>query len=76
MGQLIDGVWHDTGTIRSQPVAASNAQKQSGVTGSRQTAAPGQPGKPALPPSAIVIIYTFRWPPWAHRTLLMRQLKG
>ena len=50
MGQLIDGVWHDTGTIPNQPVGNFNVLHRLSVTGSPQMARLARPVKVALLP--------------------------
>ncbi|MEH2920549.1 glutathione S-transferase family protein [Samsonia erythrinae] len=77
MGQLVDGVWHDTwyethatgGHFKRSESAFRNWITPDG--------APGQTGKGGFPAqSGRYHLYVSLACPWAHRTLLMRQLKG
>lgn len=62
MGQLIDGVWHDTGTTPNQPVENFNVLHRLSVTGSPRMARLALPVKVALLPKKTAIICTFLWP--------------
>ncbi|RUR96396.1 glutathione S-transferase family protein [Pectobacterium polaris] len=77
MGQLVDGVWHDTwyetkstgGHFKRSESAFRNWVTPDG--------APGLIGKGGFPAqSGRYHLYVSLACPWAHRTLLMRQLKG
>lgn len=77
MGQLVDGVWHDTwyetkstgGHFKRSESAFRNWVTPDGAPGLTGTGGfPAQPGRYHL--------YVSLACPWAHRTLLMRQLKG
>ncbi|KHT32002.1 glutathione S-transferase family protein [Pectobacterium carotovorum] len=77
MGQLVDGVWHDTwyetkstgGHFKRSESAFRNWVTPDG--------APGLTGKGGFPAqSGRYHLYVSLACPWAHRTLLMRQLKG
>lgn len=61
MGQLIDGVWHDT--VRYQ-INRGKFQRSASAFRNWLTAdgAPAQPVRLALLPKKIAIICTFRWP--------------
>ncbi|KFX02147.1 glutathione S-transferase family protein [Pectobacterium carotovorum] len=76
MGQLVDGVWHDTwyetkstgGHFKRSESAFRNWVTPDG--------APGLTGKGGFPAqSGRYHLYVSLACPWAHRTLLMRQLK-
>ncbi|MCQ8232844.1 glutathione S-transferase family protein [Pectobacterium carotovorum] len=77
MGQLVDGVWHDTwyetkstgGHFKRSESAFRNWVTPDG--------APGLTGKGGFPAqSGRYHLYVSLACPWAHRTLLMQQLKG
>lgn len=77
MGQLVDGVWHDTwyetkstgGHFKRSESAFRNWVTPDG--------APGLTGKGGFPAqSGRYHLYVSLACPWAHRTLLIRQLKG
>lgn len=61
MGQLIDGVWHDTGTIPNLPAVNFNVQLPHFVTGSLPMAL-GPTGTGGLSQRKIVIISMFHSP--------------
>ncbi|WP_420065030.1 glutathione S-transferase family protein [Pectobacterium colocasium] len=77
MGQLVDGVWHDTwyetkstgGHFKRSESAFRNWVTPDGTPGLT-----GNGGFPAQ--SGRYHLYVSLACPWAHRTLLMRQLKG
>lgn len=77
MGQLVDGVWHDTwyetkstgGHFKRSESAFRNWVTPDGTPGIT-----GNGGFPAQ--SGRYHLYVSLACPWAHRTLLMRQLKG
>lgn len=62
MGQLIDGVWHDTRMTPNQPGENFNALHQLSVTGSPRMAHRVQRAKGVSPPKKTAIISTFLWP--------------
>ncbi|MEL4888261.1 glutathione S-transferase family protein [Pectobacterium betavasculorum] len=77
MGQLVDGVWHDTwyetkstgGHFKRSESVFRNWVTPDGAPGlTGKGGFPAQPGRYHL--------YVSLACPWAHRTLLMRQLKG
>ncbi|MBA5235973.1 glutathione S-transferase family protein [Pectobacterium aroidearum] len=77
MGQLVDGVWHDTwyetkstgGHFKRSESVFRNWVTPDGT--------PGLTGKGGFPAqSGRYHLYVSLACPWAHRTLLMRQLKG
>ncbi|GLW36181.1 glutathione-dependent reductase [Pectobacterium carotovorum subsp. carotovorum] len=77
MGQLVDGVWHDTwyetkstgGHFKRSESAFRNWVTPDGAPGLTGTGGfPAQSGRYHL--------YVSLACPWAHRTLIMRQLKG
>ncbi|MDC8802327.1 glutathione S-transferase family protein [Halomonas pacifica] len=77
MGLLIDGKWsdqwYDTKTHGGEFVRES-AQLRDWVT---RDGRPGPDGQPALPAEAERFhLYVSLACPWAHRTLIMRKLKG
>ncbi len=77
MGQLIDGVWHDTGTIPNLPAVNFNVQLPHFVTGSLPMALPGPTGTGGfIAEKDRYHLYVSLACPWAHRTLIMRKLKG
>lgn len=77
MGQLIDGVWHDTWYDTASTgghFKRTEAQFRNWVT---QDGAPGPTGKGGfIAESGRYHLYVSLACPWAHRTLIMRQLKG
>ncbi|MEI7173413.1 glutathione S-transferase family protein [Pectobacterium carotovorum] len=77
MGQLVDGVWHDTWYETKSTgghFKRSESAFRSWVT---PDGAPGLTGKGGFPAqSGRYHLYVSLACPWAHRTLLMRQLKG
>ncbi len=77
MGQLIDGVWHDTGTIPNLPAVNFNVQLPHFVTGSLPMARQGPTGTGGfIAEKDRYHLYVSLACPWAHRTLIMRKLKG
>lgn len=62
MGQLIDGVWHDTGTIPNLPAVNFNVQLPHFVTGSLPMAHQAPLAKAVLSQRKIVIISMFHSP--------------
>ncbi len=62
MGQLIDGVWHDTWYDTKSTGENFNVLHRLSVTGSPRMARLAQPVRLALLPKKIAIICTFRWP--------------
>lgn len=62
MGQLIDGVWHDTGTIPNLPAVNFNVQLPHFVTGSLPMALPAPLAQAVLSQRKIVIISMFHSP--------------
>lgn len=62
MGQLIDGVWHDTWYDTKSTGENFNALHQLSVTGSLRIAHPVQRAKGVSPPKKTAIISTFLWP--------------
>lgn len=77
MGQLVDGVWHDV-WYETQSTGGrfqrSNAQFRNWITPNGQPGPQGQNGFPAT--QGRYHLYVSLACPWAHRTLLMRALKG
>ena len=77
MGQLIDGVWHDVwydtkstgGAFQRTEAKFRNWITQNGSAGSS-----GEGGFPAA--TGRYHLYVSMACPWAHRTLIFRQLKG
>ena len=77
MGQLIDGVWHDTWYDTKS--TGGKFQRSASAFRNWLTADARQAplAKAVLPQRKIVIISMFHSPArWAHRTLIMRKLKG
>ncbi len=62
MGQLIDGVWHDTGTIPNLPAVNFNVQLPHFVTGSLPMAHLAPLAQAVLSQRKIVIISIFHSP--------------
>ncbi len=62
MGQLIDGVWHDTGTIPNLPAVNFNVQLPHFVTGSLPMAHLAPLAQAVLSQRKIVIISMFHSP--------------
>ncbi len=62
MGQLIDGVWHDTGTIPNLPAVNFNVQLPHFVTGSLPMAHSAPLAQAVLSQRKIVIISIFHSP--------------
>ncbi len=62
MGQLIDGVWHDTGTIPNLPAVNFNVQLPHFVTGSLPMARQAPLAQAVLSQRKIVIISMFHSP--------------
>ncbi|MEH0873608.1 glutathione S-transferase family protein [Pectobacterium cacticida] len=77
MGQLIDGVWHDT-WYETKSTGGRFTRSESAfrhwVTPDGAPGPTGEGGFPAQP--GRYHLYVSLACPWAHRTLLMRQLKG
>ncbi|KQQ59879.1 glutathionyl-hydroquinone reductase YqjG [Pseudomonas sp. Leaf127] len=76
MGLLIDGRWHDQWYESSKDGAfqRENAQRRSWIT---QDGAPGPSGDGGFKAEAgRYHLYVSLACPWAHRTLIVRQLKG
>ena len=77
MGLLIDGVWHDQwyDTKKSGGrFVRSEAQFRDWVTADGGPGPDGQPGRKAEP--GRYHLYVSLACPWAHRTLILRALKG
>ncbi|KML70086.1 glutathione S-transferase family protein [Pectobacterium peruviense] len=77
MGQLVDGVWHDTWYETKS--TGGHFKRSESVFRNWVTpdGAPGLTGKGGFPAqSGRYHLYVSLACPWAHRTLLMRQLKG
>ena len=66
MGQLIDGVWHDTGTIPNLPAVNFNVQLPHFVTGSLPMALLAPLAQAVLSQRKIVIISMFHSPARGH----------
>lgn len=62
MGQLIDGVWHDTWYDTKSTGGNFNALHRLSVTGSPRMAPQAQRVKVASPPKKTAITCTFLWP--------------
>lgn len=62
MGQLIDGVWHDTGTIPNLPAVNFNVQLPHFITGSLPMARQAPLAQAVLSQRKIVIISMFHSP--------------
>lgn len=77
MGQLIDGVWHDTWYDTSKTgghFKRTTAQFRHWITPDGASGVTGEGGFEAQPHRYH--LYVSLACPWAHRTLIMRQLKG
>ncbi len=77
MGQLIDGVWHDTWYDTSKTgghFKRTTAQFRHWITPDGAPGVTGEGGFEAQPHRYH--LYVSLACPWAHRTLIMRQLKG
>ncbi|RLM20573.1 glutathione-dependent reductase [Brenneria alni] len=77
MGQLVDGVWHDTWYETKSTgghFKRSESHFRHWITPDGQPGITGDGGFPAE--SGRYHLYVSLACPWAHRTLLMRQLKG
>lgn len=62
MGQLIDGVWHDTWYDTKSSGGNFSVQRRLSATGLPLTARPDLPAKADSPQKKIVTIYTFPLP--------------
>lgn len=62
MGQLIDGVWHDTCMTPNLPGGNFSVQRRLSATGLPLTARPDLPAKADSPQKKIVTICTFPLP--------------
>ncbi|MFC3394305.1 glutathione S-transferase family protein [Brenneria rubrifaciens] len=77
MGQLVDGVWHDTWYETKSTgghFKRSESHFRNWITPDGQPGITGNGGFQAM--SDRYHLYVSLACPWAHRTLLMRQLKG
>ncbi|QJQ96200.1 MULTISPECIES: glutathione S-transferase family protein [Halomonadaceae] len=77
MGLLIDGQWHDQWYDTSKhggEFVRESAKLRDWVTRGGQPGPQGQPGLPAE--AGRYHLYVSLACPWAHRTLIMRKLKG
>lgn len=76
MGQLIDGRWHDQwyDTSKDGRFQRENAQRRNWVTADGQPGPTGEGGFRAE--AGRYHLYVSLACPWAHRTLIYRQLKG
>ncbi|WP_069864301.1 glutathione S-transferase family protein [Pseudomonas citronellolis] len=76
MGQLIDGRWHDQwyDTSKDGRFQRENAQRRNWVTADGQPGPSGEGGFRAE--AGRYHLYVSLACPWAHRTLIYRQLKG
>ncbi|MCG6902711.1 MAG: glutathione S-transferase family protein [Rhodobacter sp.] len=77
MGQLIDGVWKDTQLVSSSRSGAfqrQNATFRNWITADGRAGPSGEGGFPAE--AGRYHLYVSFACPWAHRTLIFRQLKG
>ncbi|MFR0690736.1 glutathione S-transferase family protein [Enterobacterales bacterium AE_CKDN230030158-1A_HGKHYDSX7] len=76
MGQLIDGRWHDQwyDTSKDGRFQRENAQRRHWVTADGQPGPTGEGGFRAE--AGRYHLYVSLACPWAHRTLIYRQLKG
>ncbi|WP_324709283.1 glutathione S-transferase family protein [Pseudomonas citronellolis] len=76
MGQLIDGRWQDQwyDTSKDGRFQRENAQRRNWVTADGQPGPSGEGGFRAEP--GRYHLYVSLACPWAHRTLIYRQLKG
>jgi putative glutathione S-transferase len=77
MGLLVDGVWkdqwYDTGKTGGRFVRSQSAFRR-WITGDGRSGPNGEPGVPAA--SGRFLLTVSYACPWAHRTLIMRRLKG
>lgn len=62
MGQLVDGVWQDTGMTPNPPEDGSSVPFQPSATGSPPMARQALRAKVASPQRKTAIICTFHWP--------------
>ena len=77
MGLLVDGVWHDNGTTRAAPAAASCAPRRSFRNWVTPDGSPGPTGEGGFKAEAgRYHLYVSLACPWASRTLIFRALKG
>lgn len=76
MGQLIDGVWHDTWYDTKSSGGNFSVQRRLSATGLPLTARPDLPAKADSPQKRSLPSVRFPCLPWAHRTLIFRKLKG
>ncbi|PJI45996.1 MAG: glutathione-dependent reductase [Pseudomonas sp.] len=76
MGQLIDGRWHDQwyDTSKDGRFQRENAQRRNWITADGQPGPSGEGGFRAE--AGRYHLYVSLACPWAHRTLIYRQLKG
>jgi putative glutathione S-transferase len=76
MGQLIDGRWHDQwyDTSKDGRFQRENAQRRNWITADGQPGPTGEGGFRAE--AGRYHLYVSLACPWAHRTLIYRQLKG
>lgn len=76
MGQLIDGRWHDQwyDTSKDGSFQRENAQRRNWITADGQPGPSGEGGFRAE--AGRYHLYVSLACPWAHRTLIYRQLKG
>ncbi|AGI24593.1 glutathione S-transferase domain-containing protein [Pseudomonas sp. ATCC 13867] len=76
MGQLIDGRWHDQwyDTSKDGRFQRENAQRRNWITADGQPGPSGEGGFRAE--ASRYHLYVSLACPWAHRTLIYRQLKG
>ena len=76
MGQVIEGVWSGRHGATAR-TAASSASRPSSATGSPTDGSPGPTGAGGFKAEAgRYHLYVSLACPWAHRTLIMRRLKG
>ncbi|UYA58873.1 glutathione S-transferase family protein [Pectobacterium colocasium] len=77
MGQLVDGVWHDTWYETKSTGGHFKRSESTFRNWVTPDGAPGLTGNGGFPAqSGRYHLYVSLACPWAHRTLLMRQLKG
>ena len=77
MGQLVEGVWHDGGYDTKSTggkFVRSNAKFRNWITPDGSAGPSGEAGFKAQP--GRYHLYVSYACPWAHRTLIMRKLKG
>jgi glutathionyl-hydroquinone reductase len=76
MGMMIEGVWHDRGydTSRTGRFRRRESSFRSWVTADGSAGPSGEGGFPAEP--GRYHLYVSLACPWAHRTLILRSLKG